>query len=291
MITQQFLKIDYVEFYITNVCNLTCQGCNRFNNVKFRGWQNWHDYKDIYARWSRELKWGTASIMGGEPLLNPTFYDWVEGLYSLWGKPIGIASNGTQIHLHSNLYEYLKNRMAGIKIALHNKKHKNSIIDKVKSIMYGPFTYDFDNTPYREHLTITDSNQVSIRIQYEWWFHQGAIIYRPDGTRTLHQSDVQKAHQMCHSKTCHHFDKGILYKCGPSALFPEYDQQHPLDLSESDRAIMLDVPRLCIDDTYEKKSNFLQKITQPIPQCRFCPEVYKGEQIFSELKTSTKDLL
>ena len=38
-------RLDYCEFYITNVCNLSCNGCNRFNNYKFRGFQRWEDSK------------------------------------------------------------------------------------------------------------------------------------------------------------------------------------------------------------------------------------------------------
>lgn len=38
-------RLDYMEFYITNVCNLTCTGCNRFNNYKFKGFQRWTEDK------------------------------------------------------------------------------------------------------------------------------------------------------------------------------------------------------------------------------------------------------
>ena len=49
-------QLDYVEFYITNVCNLTCQGCNRFNSFKFKGWQKWEDYADTYKQWSEQIE-------------------------------------------------------------------------------------------------------------------------------------------------------------------------------------------------------------------------------------------
>ena len=45
------LYLDYAEFYITNVYNLTCQGCNRFNNVKFKGWQGWNTFA-----WDEHIK-------------------------------------------------------------------------------------------------------------------------------------------------------------------------------------------------------------------------------------------
>ena len=75
------LFLPTVEFYITNVCNLSCAGCNRFNNYKFKGLQRWDDYKDIYRRWSEELHVTKyIGILGGEPMLNPDFMNWLEGV-------------------------------------------------------------------------------------------------------------------------------------------------------------------------------------------------------------------
>lgn len=78
------LKLDYAEFYITNVCNLTCNGCNRFNSFRIKGWQAWSQYKSIYEKWSQQLNIGIISIMGGEPLLNPEFYQWVDEQIKEW---------------------------------------------------------------------------------------------------------------------------------------------------------------------------------------------------------------
>ena len=36
--------IPNIEFYITNVCNIACPQCNRFNNWNFKGHQIWKDY-------------------------------------------------------------------------------------------------------------------------------------------------------------------------------------------------------------------------------------------------------
>ena len=78
------ITIDKIEFYITNVCNLTCSGCNRYNNYKFAGWQNYDDYADIIQQWSKKINLIKPVILGGEPLLNPTINKWVEGLRAAW---------------------------------------------------------------------------------------------------------------------------------------------------------------------------------------------------------------
>lgn len=277
-------KLDYVEFYITNVCNLTCKGCNRFNSFNFKGWQRWSDYADVYKQWSEQFDFREIAIMGGEPFLNNTIYDWINGLIELWPKSqICLTTNGTQIDKHPNLYFVLeKNRQVELDISLHNKVTKNQIIDKVSKILVAPLSYDFDNKQYRETLRVTDSNGVSIIFRYSWWFHQGAVLIDPEtGNYTLHDSDVNKAHDICHSKTCHHFDKGKLYKCGPAALFSDFDKQLNLTLSDSDRALINSVPCLGINDSIDQKLQFLASLNDLIPQCKFCPEVYNGDQIFS----------
>ena len=71
------LRIPYAEFYIINVCNLACPGCNRFNDYNFTGYQRWEDYADAYKQWAEQVDIGNIGILGGEPLLNPTFMAWV----------------------------------------------------------------------------------------------------------------------------------------------------------------------------------------------------------------------
>jgi organic radical activating enzyme len=286
---KQKLFLNYAEFYITNVCNLNCTGCNRFNSFAFKGWNSWRDYESVYQQWSEQLNIGDISIMGGEPLLNPEFDLWVSGLRKLWPQAgLAIASNGTQLHKHKNFYQtLLQDPGLKINVSLHNKQHKAVMLQHVKDFLTAPFTYSFDNMPYNQSLTITDSNNISIKIMYNWWFHQGAVVAGPEpGQHTLHQSNPEVAHSICHSKTCHHFENGRLYKCGPAALFPEFDRQIGLTLSDNDRELINSVASLGLEHSKEQKQQFLAQIDQPIPQCKFCPESYQGQQIFAQEKKS-----
>ena len=280
------LRIPYVEFYITNVCNLACNGCNRFNDYNFTGWQRWDDYAEIYQQWSKELIPNSMSILGGEPLLNPDFTKWLIGVTTLWPSTVcRVITNGFQLDRVKNLYSMLeKNRKIQLWVGIHNKLHKKEIINKVINFLTSPCTTKFNNdNPYMEYMDITDSNGITVRIEYNWWFNQGAIISN-NGMRTLHSSDPEKAHNTCNMKTCHHFIHGKLYKCGVVALLPEFDQQHKLDLSSEDRALMQAYRPLTISDSDEFKTKFVKELPNTINQCRFCPEVYVGDQIFSRLK-------
>lgn len=282
-------QIPYLEFYITNVCNLTCQGCNRFNNYKFSGFQRWADYKEVYARWAKELTINTISILGGEPLLNPDFMQWFRGVKELWADSmLGVVTNGYRLNKVDGLYEFVLEHKENIQlsIGIHNKLHKQLIVNNVKSFLKEPIQFDFNNDNiYQEYMWVTDANGVKLKIEYNWWFHQGALIKDTDAMKfTLHQSDVKKAHDICHSKTCHHFMNGKLYKCGAVALFPEFAKQYEIVLSPEDQELMIGYQPMTIDHTDQQKQEFLNNLPNAIPQCRFCPEEYRGKQIFAEEK-------
>jgi molybdenum cofactor biosynthesis enzyme MoaA len=132
------IQIPTVEFYITNVCNLTCQGCNRFNNYKFSGFQRWADYKEIYAQWATELSIGRIGILGGEPLLNPDIMQWLNGIRTFWpNSGLTITTNGYQLNKVKGLYEFIlthKNNTF-LSIGIHNKIDKQRIINNVKNFL------------------------------------------------------------------------------------------------------------------------------------------------------------
>jgi hypothetical protein len=282
----QKLTIPYAEFYITNVCNLACAGCNRFNNYDFRGFQRWNDYANEYKQWANEVEIRSIGILGGEPLLNPTFMDWLNGINELWpNRMIRVISNGFQLNKVSGLYEVLKNNPnVQLWVGIHNKQHKIEIMEILQEFMVGELSFEFGQLdPYQQFLWVTDSNNVRVKVEYNWWFHQGAI--RHDGnTQTLHASDPEKAHDNCHMKTCHHFIRGKLYKCGVVALLPEYDSQHKFALSPGDRELMESYRPLSVDNTWEQKVEFVKNLPNAIEQCRFCPEVYNGDKIFAVKK-------
>ena len=281
-------QIPYLEFYITNVCNLTCQGCNRFNNYKFSGFERWNDYKDVYKAWAEELDPGHIAILGGEPLLNSDFMDWLSGLRKLWAKKhIRVTTNGFHLNKVNGLYKYLLgDTNTELWIGIHNKQHKNKIFKDLEDFLVPPLKKDFNNENiYQEYMWVTDANGVRVKVEYNWWFHQGSLIKDPESMKfTLHQSNVDKAHAICSSKTCHHMMNGKLYKCGVVALFPDFAKQHEVVLSPEDQNLMMGYQPLSITDTDQQKQDFINNLPNAIPQCQFCPEEYRGEQIFSEEK-------
>lgn len=139
-------KVDIpgLSFHITNRCNLNCDGCYTLSNFGLDGHQHWHDYKDIISQWGNKLELSSWSIYGGEPTLNPTLLDWIDGLMSVWPNASGIILTNGYILKSSNktLYHYLAkfNGKVKLKISLHNVNLLDEFIGHAHNWLEGPVT-------------------------------------------------------------------------------------------------------------------------------------------------------
>ena len=83
--------------------------------------------------------------------------------------------------------------------------------------------------------------------------------------------------------------RGKIYKCGPAALMPEFDQQYPFEISTEDRQLLNSYTALSLDNYDSIGEEWLKNIDQVIPQCKFCPEDYEYKPItFSDRKKPWK---
>lgn len=281
--------IDRLEFYITNVCNLTCSGCNRYNDYKFSGWQSWAEAEPILTKWAEKIEIRHPIILGGEPLLNPDIIQWMQGLRRLWARygTVQIQSNGTRLDLIPGLYDAIDvNNWIGI--SLHSMEHKERLFDRIRNFLKHPIVEtENPNHPVGSRWQFVDANKKYLHVWVNDNFVQSNIIERSDGTRTLYQSNPDLAHDNCTFRRFknYHMIRGKIYKCGPVALMPEFDAQYPLDISAQDREIMQAYRGLSVDEFDTRGQEFLDTIDQVIPQCKFCPEKYDYKPItFSNLK-------
>jgi organic radical activating enzyme len=285
-----------IEFYITNVCNLNCEHCNRFNNHDFRGWQRWVDYEPHYAEWAKYIDFGHITILGGEPLLNPTIVDWVRGINRLWGRPVQILTNGTRLNAVPGLYDLLlgekspypevqnlarikNNERNHIGISWHNADN----FDELKQIAF-QFLTDSVYKPIREndseingkyensYVVWSDDHKVNLAVWMQDNFEHSSLRHTAQGLK-LHDNDPAQAHASCTFaiNRNYHFIRGSLYKCGPVALLPEFDQQHQLAITDQDRDLLTSYQPLTVGSLSTDIGRFLDHINDPIPQCRFCP--------------------
>ena len=285
-------KLKIIEFYITNVCNLTCKNCNRFNNFNFRGWQKWQDYEHEYAQWAQNLKFDFITILGGEPLLNPTILEWCQGIRRLWPESsIHLVTNGYHMNKVAGLYETIRDNKILLSVTLHNEHEESFIYGEVDKFLDGG--KEKSRNEEKGYIHFEDRQlPMGVWTQKDYEFVTSALYKTPDNKFSLHNSDPHIAHDHCtfaNGKT-YHFVRGKLYKCGPVALFPEFDSQHSLDISDSDRQLINSYEPFSAEDFAQRSDEILEKIDQPLPQCKFCPENYETSQIFATRKGSAKTI-
>lgn len=234
-----------VEFYITNVCNLTCRGCNRFNNYKFKGHQYWNDHAEAIEVWSQRIDIEHIWIIGGEPTLNPDLEKWAMNLRRLWpNSDINVQTNGTSFNPKYN--NHWKPYKVGFGVALHD-----------------PSTADNIRKTWKYHGVFEAFD-----------FHESTII-KEDDHFIVHNSDPQSAFNCCDMKHDHTMFNGKLYKCPAMSGLPEFQKQFDLKLTSEQQELLDAYQPLTADCDQIELEKFLQDRDQKISQCSFCPQQLK----------------
>ena len=274
------ILVPKLEFYITNVCNLTCEHCNRFNDQHFKGWQRWSDYAEAIEQWDKKIAIEHPVILGGEPLLNPTILDWISGVSRMSTRYAPqILTNGTYIDRVDGLYETCRQaRNTWIGVSLHNLDQREEIYERIRN--FYPTTSRIkqvvgkENTKTGSDRSFIDQNNIKVEVWEQTEFVKSALTTNIQGRLTLNNSKPEIAFSKCQfarSKN-YHLIKGQIYRCGPSALFPELDDQFNLDLSDQDKQLIRSYRPLSVDHTADQLLEFFEHIDDMIPQCKFCPE-------------------
>lgn len=242
------ISLKTVEFYITNVCNLTCRGCNRFNNYNFKGHQKWVDHAQEYELWSQRLDIEQITIIGGEPTLNPDLELFALNLRRLWpDSEIMVQTNGT--YIKPNFAEFWNKYNVGFAISLHDINTAEKIMQDWKQL----FGENFD---------------VFLK---GFVFHQASIIETKDYL-TLYSNDITRAFDCCDMKYCHTMFAGKLYKCPMTAIIPEFYKQVGMQLNERQTSLMNEYQALDANSTQDQLDDFVDSLNSPIKQCEFCPD-------------------
>jgi organic radical activating enzyme len=260
------------------VCNLTCSNCNRYNNFAFKGWAKWDDYVDNLREWTKYIHIQHPVILGGEPLLNRDIVKWVKGLREFCpdGYGVQIQSNGTRIDQVPGLYEVMNPTDGNwIGVSIHRQEDREELFAKIRNFLHGEVKVEQDKShPVGSAYQFTDSNRVTVHVWNNDHFGSSNIVKTADGRYTVPRSDPERAHDICPYRMWknYHWIRGRIYKCGPSALMPEFDDQFGLDLTDQEREILHSYRGLGLEEWHERGREFLDNIDKVIPQCQFCLE-------------------
>ncbi len=249
--TTSLLYIDScIEFYITNECNLTCSGCNRYNNYNFTGHYRWEHSAQAVEIWSQRITARLITIIGGEPAAHPDLDQWVHGLCTAWPDvPVLIQTNGT-VPIDRQRYSQYPN--LGFGVAVHSASLERGLKKRWDDIAR------FDATEFTD-IALKD--------------------HGPEVAFTVHDSDPRAAFECCAMRLSHTMLDGRLYRCPMVAVLPEFRKQYAVDLAPHQEQLLSGYQSLAADCSDDELKEFINSRHTAMPQCCLCPESYTLHQV------------
>lgn len=265
-------------FYITNVCNLTCNRCMTYNDRKFKGHFHWSEYKDHYVKWSKLLDIDRISILGGEPYANSELLTWATEIRKLWidCKDINVCTNGTYLKNNIELSRYIIQQDIWLDVCVHDPALYNEIKDALEETLSifkftkkttGNHDIGFFEFEVEEYYL---NDRLISKLSKQWNFSKNSTSSIVNNTTFMHTSDPVRAHDNCAAKFCHYFVKGKLYKCFLTGVGRGLVDQFAIDDSAAN--LLTSYNSCSAFDPEQQIEEFIYKLKEHIPQCSLCPE-------------------
>lgn len=256
--------LPFLETMITQVCNLSCEGCTNYSDLTHSGYVTWKQGRDWLESWLERIDIPDFGIMGGEPLINPEWRDWVAGVRSIMpASQIRFTTNGLLLTKHPDIIDFLHDvGNVVFKITVHTDDEyvESFIQDTLNKYKWT------EVTEYGIKRWRTDRD---IRFQ----------INRPDRFLRTYQgpyhdmrpwhSNPAKAFDICCQKTCPLMYQGNIYKCSTAGLLLDtLDRFDRPNWSEWEK--YLPVP-LTLSSSDQDVQKFVDNFDRPHTICGQCP--------------------
>ena len=207
------MQLPFLETMITQVCNLSCQGCTNYSDLKHSGYVSWaHGQADLRS-WLDRIEIKEFGIIGGEPLINPEWREWIFGVRDLLpNAQLRFTTNGLLLDRAKDLLEICENvGNIVLKITVH-----------VDDVHLGKQISELQNSrqwnPVSEHGISRWIGTNGVRLQ----INRPATFLKTykNSYENMEpwESDPIKAFDICCQKTCPLLYQGKIYKCSTSAL-------------------------------------------------------------------------
>lgn len=272
------LKTDFIEFHITETCNLVCSGCTRFNNLGLRGHEDWDKHKEDYKKFAQHIEVNRADILGGEPLQHPQITTIMKDMRNFFpDTSISIWTNGLLLDKIPNLKNAVLENNIRLQISVHHKKFRKAIVKNIKSL------FDDDGKFLRNGITTAikgyhkfdfqSSNGMKHRIRLSENFWQNSLNdpYKLEP----YESDADLAWKACENR-CPTVAHGKFHKCPISHCMPvAVRQRNDIKINDKQRSLIDSFPYIeCKDIDKVSEEQWRKFLQEKIDQCSLCPEKY-----------------
>jgi len=264
------LVLPFVETMITQVCNLACQGCSNYSDLRHSGYVPWANGQQDLESWLERIHIEEFGIIGGEPMINPEWRQWLSGTRSLmpWAR-IRFTTNGILIRDPAeliNLVQELGNITLKITVHINDAQLEHTVRELFHAGTWRPVTeYGINRWagPNGTRLQINRPERFVKTFQGEY------SAMRP------WQSDPKQAFASCIQKTCPLLHQGRIYKCSTSGLLSDLLVQ--VDHRDLDIWQPYITSGIGTNSTDQEIQQFIDNFGQPNFICGQCPSGNQGQ--------------
>jgi organic radical activating enzyme len=210
------MHLPFLETMITQVCNLSCQGCTNYSDLPHSGYKTWNQGKLELEAWLSRLDILDFGIMGGEPLINPEWKQWLQGTRQLMPQAqIRFTTNGLLLHKFPDiidLFESVGNVVFKVTVHVANRELE-TMIESIKKARAW--------TPVVEHGIARFCGPNNLRLQINRPKSFLKTFKNSYADMMPWNSDPNDAFALCCQKTCPLLHNGRIYKCSTAGLLSE----------------------------------------------------------------------
>lgn len=256
--------LPFVETMITQVCNLSCQGCTNYSDLKHTGYVTWAQGQQDLQQWLRVLDIGEFGIMGGEPMINPEWQEWLQGARAvLPTQRIRFTTNGLLLHRAPDILDLLQdlgNITFKITVHVDDAALEHTILRLQQQLDWDQVTeFGINRLAGPRGLRLQINRPTHFLKTFQHSYHNMAPWH----------SLPADAFAACCQQTCPLLYQGRIYKCSTSALL-----QSTLDRfgrpNDSEWGKYLEVG-IGVDSSRSEILQFVDNFGQAHAQCGQCP--------------------
>lgn len=244
--------IRYLEHHIVDHCNLKCAGCSHFSPIADEWFEDIEDFKRDFGELAKKFQVGTIRLMGGEPLLHPQVYDFLEVARQLFpASEIQLVTNGILISQQKEKLLEVCNRNK-IKVCVSNYH----------------LSFDLRQALHGFDLIRIDEKGNLYNISFD-------LSGQLNPIHMFNNCDLHVNHW-------YYFQYGRFFSCCISANVKYFNKHFGYNLDADDEVNSISI----YNHTETEIQNFLNK---PIPLCKYCNTI-KRPHTYSHFHISNKDV-
>jgi sulfatase maturation enzyme AslB (radical SAM superfamily) len=272
--------LPFLELMTIRTCNLSCQGCTTFSDLKYSGYTTWEETSQFLGAWADRLDIQAIGFMGGEPLINPEIQDWILGIRKLLpNAQIRFVTNGLLLEKKWEIVELLQDiGNTVLKISNHtNSPEVQHVIERIFTTWNWKPVTEFGIKRWARPRRLRF--QIATPVTFFKTFRGEYENMSP------HNNLPSDAFELCVQKKCPLMYKGKIYKCGTLGLTPELLERfnwpnQPLWEPYIDTGLLPE----CSESSL---LSFIGNFGKPHTKCSQCPGRKDTDSIINHQQTVT----